>query len=1080
MRKKNYRLTQCCVIWFCLICAVGTCVQAQETGSYHLEININYIRNWGNKACDSEFGVYHGKNGSEQTFRYWSDGSWGEHEIRFNIPSIVQVFPMNERPDYIRFFGRRGWKTGILGHCELKRSGGDSYGIDYNRPYINETFSSGNSRKDLFEGYNTAVRLIVQPLNIKIWYFDSDGQQGSSNEKNILPDKDNITLKATKGFMSSTYKWQYSTNNYTWKDFPASVQYRDKKSEITFKGTDLFSEEEFRDLIGKKNISVRVNCPTKEGIKTYTLYPNFAAPHIAKVDYEMETCYKSGDATVLITLDRALYRGEVIYLKKNGQIEQGQGPLGPDAANTARIPDWEAGTYQLSFRATYNGSELYVGDPTHENVITIDSRPPMNHSIVSVKQVSCHGGSDAEIRLNAGGGNGQYIGKIFQEGQTAALHSVNFTAGVQGVISRLKKGIYRIEVYDTNGCTAYNTNGSVLTHTVEISEPLQPVDVQLEHTISPLAFASSDGETTIRISGGTQMPNGYTIIWRSEQGESYTPASSSRDGEAMLYTVKGLHRGNYYITVEDKNFASLAPQDKEMPCGCTDTLNYYLSAPPLLEAAVEKSNFVHCNGSNEGELVAHAKGGVPHVGGLPYIYRWYRFVESSPQEIQMPNDSILNGLTAGKYQVKITDANKITVLSAPFIMTEPDSLKIRFEARNIGCADGETGKIKAFVTGGTPPYRYQWNREGETTNEIEALDAGMYILRVTDKNGCQLTATAEVKAPGNLEVDTLVVQPSCLEPQGGLIELKLSGATPPYKVMWADNESTELIRKGLSPGDYFAAVTDGNGCSSSFKFTLHKIKEFTVDLGADLTMCRDEKRVIKAVCEEPDVTYEWYANDKKLDGSESELTVDKAAAYRVKAINPQGCFAEDEINITMSRETLSLDFTVPTLAAVNSDIHAVNISTVTADKIVWHFPKEAMVVKQSDIEAVFSIREKGIYTVSMEGFSGDCSTIITRSIKVAGKDEVDLPDDKLPLIKQFIVTPNPTTGYFKVLIELSRPENFTLLLYAPSGYLMDKKEVKQIQNKVFEYEINGSMLGTYLLHLQTSADKSVLKIVVNR
>lgn len=1080
MRTKDYRLIRYSILLICLLGAANIRVQAQEQGNYDLEIQINFIRNWGNSACDSEFAVYHVKNGNEQNFRYWSDGSWGEHEIRYNIPSIAQVFPIHARPDYIRFYGKRAWKQGLLGKCKWGRDGGDTHGIDYSRPNINDVFSLGDRGEELFGGYESTVRLIIQPLNIKIWYFDSDGQQGSSNEKNILPDKDNITLKATKGFIASTYKWQYSTNNYTWKDFPANVQYRDNKSEVTFKGTDLFSEEEFRDLIGKKNISIRVNSPTKEGIKTFTLYPNFAAPHITKVDYEMETCYNSADATVQISLDRALYPGEVLYLQKNGQIEQGQGPLVPDAANIVRIPDWEAGTYQLSFRATYNGSELYVGDPTHKHTLTIDHRPPMNHSIVSIKQVSCHNGSDAEIKLNATGGNGQYIGRLFEQGQTTALQSINFTAAAPGVISRIKRGTYRIEVYDTNGCTAYQSNGSVLTHTVEIIEPLQPVDVQLEHMVSPLAFASSDGETTIRVSGGTQSPSGYTIIWRSEQGESYTPESSSRDGEAMFYTVKGLHRGNYYITVEDKNFASLAPQDKEIPCGCTDTLSYYLSAPPLLEVTIEKTNFVHCNGSNEGELVAHAKGGVPLSPGLPYIYTWYRYAESAPQEIQMPNDSILDGLIAGKYQVKITDANKITVLSDPFIMTEPDSLKIRFEAHNIGCADSETGKIEAFVTGGTPPYKYQWNREGETTNEIEALEAGMYILRVTDKNNCQLTATTEVKAPGNLEVDSLVVQPSCLEPQGGLIELKLSGATPPYKVLWADNQSTELVRKGLSPGDYFVAVTDGNGCSSSFKFTLHKLKEFTVDLGPDLTMCRDQKRVIKAVCEEPDVTYEWYADDKKLDATESELTIDKAATYRVKAINPQGCFAEDEINITMSRETLPLDFTVPTVTAVNSDIHAVNISTVTADKIEWHFPKEALIVKQSDIESVFSIREKGTYAISMEGFSGGCSTIITRSIKVVGKDEVDLPDDKLPLIKQFIVTPNPTTGYFKVLIELSRAEDFTMLLYAPSGYLMDKKEVKQTQNKVFEYEINGSTVGTYLLHLQTSTDKSVLKVVVNR
>lgn len=1061
---------------------VGISIQAQETGEYHLTINFLSVRNWGHDACNTHFQVSQSRDLHSEIYRNWSEGKWKDNKIKYDMLSINKTFSISDKPDLIHFYGERYYKKGVwpFESCSREYAGGDSYRIDYNRPYINDYFSSGNNGRALFEGYESSVQLIIQPEDIKLWYFDSDGQQGSANEKNILPDKDNITLKATKGFAAATYNWQYSTNSHTWVNFPANVRYRDNKSEVTFKGTDLFSEEVFINLLGKENVYVRINNHTEKGINTYTLYPNFAAPHITKVDYEMETCFKSGDATAKITLDRALYPGEVVYLLKNGQIEQSQEALAPDTANTVRIRDLEADTYRLSMRATYNGREQYVGDPGHKSTFTIEYRPPMKHSILSVKQVSCHGGGDAEIRLSATGGNWRYVGRLFEEGQTTPMRSVNFTSAAPGIIDRLKKGTYRIEVYDTNHCTAYGNDGSVLTHTVEINEPPQAVEVRLEHTVSPLAFGSSDGETTIRVNGGTRSQNGYTIIWRSEQGESYTPESASKDGESMLYTVKGLHRGTYYITVEDKNFASLAPSDKVMPCGCADTLSYYLSAPPLLEVALEKTNFVHCNGSDEGELVAHAKGGVRHTAGLPYLYTWYRFPENSPQEIQIPNDSILGRLTAGKYRVKITDANQITVMSDPFMMTEPDSLKIRFEARHSGCAGGETGKIEAFVTGGTPPYSYQWNREGETTDRIEALDAGLYILRVTDRNNCRLTATTEVKAPGNLEVDSLVIQPSCLKPQGGAIELKFSGATPPYKVVWADNESTEPVRRGLPPGDYFAAVTDGNGCGSSYKFTLHKLREFTVDLGEDLTICRNQRRVLKAVCEEPGVTYEWYGDNRRLNASGSELTVDKAGTYRVKAVNSQGCSAEDEIHVRMSRETLPLDFTVPTVTAAGSDIHSVNISTVTADRIVWRFPKEAMIVRQSDIESVFSIREKGDYTLSMEGFSGDCSTIVTRTVRVVGKDEVALPDDKQALIKQFIVTPNPTTGYFKVLVELSRAEDFTLLLYAPPGYLMDKKEVKRTQYKVFEYEIQGNMLGTYLLHLRTPADKSVLKIVVDR
>lgn len=1080
MKKKHYIGVQCGIWLFCLLCAVGMSVQAQEQGSYQLKISFDYIKNWGNPACNSQFEVYDVKSGSEQTLRYWSEGSWGEGEVNYNIPSLTKIFPINAKPDYIRFYGKRAWKKGVLAKCKWRREGGDTYGIDYNQPYINNSFFVGNNGNSVFEGYDTSVRLTFRPLKINFWYFNSDGQQGTSNQNNLLPDVDNITLKATKGFIAATYNWQYSTDNMNWQNFPNHVQYRDNKSEVTFKGTDLFSEDAFKALVGKKNIYVRINTVTEQVHRAITLYPSASAPHIAKADYQMETCFGSGDATVLLTFDRALYPEEVMYIKKNGQIEQGQEPLILDATNSVRLPGWEANTYALSVYGSLNGTLSYIGDPRHATTLAIANRPPITHSIASVKQVSCYKGSDAEIKVSAAGGNEQYVALLFEEGQATAIQQINLTATAQGAFTRLKKGTYRVELHDTNGCIAYQSDGAVLVHRVEISEPPQAVDVLLEHTVLPLAFDSSDGESTIRVNGGTQSPNGYTLTWRSESGQSYTPETSSKDGDSFLYTFKGLHRGTYYITVEDKNYPSLAPDDKVIPCGCSDTLSFYLTAPPLLEIEIEKTHHVHCNGSDEGQLVAHGKGGVPLTSAMPYIYTWYTWIDERPKEIVMPNDSILNNLIAGKYQVRVTDANQISTLSAPFIMTQPDSLKIRFQAHNIGCSGNETGKIESIVTGGTPPYKYQWNKEGETNSEIAALEAGVYMLRIIDQNNCQLTATTEVKAPGNLEVDTLIVQPSCIHPDGGSIELKLSGATAPYKVLWADNQSTELVRVGLSPGNYFVSVTDGNGCSSSYSFTLHKLKAFMVELGENLTLCRDQKRTIQAVCDEPDVTYEWYYQDTQLAATESSLTVDKVGTYRVKAINSQGCFAEDEVEVSISQESLELDFAIPTTIAANADIHAVNISVVTADKIQWHFPKEALIVKQTDIEAVFSLREKGIYTFSMEGFRDGCSTIVTRSVQVVGKGEVDLPDDKLPLIKQFLVTPNPTTGYFKVLIELSRAEDFTLLLYSPSGFLMDKKEVKQTQNKIFEYEIKGSALGTYLLHLQTSRDKSVLKIVVNK
>src|SRR6185503_17800270 len=63
------------------------------------------------------------------------------------------------------------------------------------------------------------------------------------------------------------------------------------------------------------------------------------------------------------------------------------------------------------------------------------------------------------------------------------------------------------------------------------------------------------------------------------------------------------------------------------------------------------------------------------------------------------------------------------------------------------CCDGA---ITTSVTGGTPPFTYQWST-GATTSTINNLCVGFYSLWVTDANGCIATSIAivDTAAVGN-------------------------------------------------------------------------------------------------------------------------------------------------------------------------------------------------------------------------------------------------------------------------------------------------------------------------------------------
>ena len=141
---------------------------------------------------------------------------------------------------------------------------------------------------------------------------------------------------------------------------------------------------------------------------------------------------------------------------------------------------------------------------------------------------------------------------------------------------------------------------------------------------------------------------------------------------------------------------------------------------------------------------------------------------------------------------------------------------------DISCAGLADGVATATASGSTAPYTYQWNDQlQQNTTTIQNLNAGPYMVTVTDALGCVSDTTVTIVQPLPINVNLIAGDDTCLYGNGALQAVMLGG-TAPFAYVWSairdsSSISSTLIppagwNRGLSPGEYSVIVTDAGGC----------------------------------------------------------------------------------------------------------------------------------------------------------------------------------------------------------------------------------------------------------------------------
>jgi uncharacterized protein (DUF2141 family) len=287
-----------------------------------------------------------------------------------------------------------------------------------------------------------------------------------------------------------------------------------------------------------------------------------------------------------------------------------------------------------------------------------------------------------------------------------------------------------------------------------------------------LCFGNATGSIDLSVSGGTSP---YTYSWSNG---------------AVSQDISSLVAGTYSVTITDSK-------------GCTAILSITITQPaaPLSSSMVETN--IDCYGNSTGAVNLSVSGGT-----LPYTYNW--------SNASLNED--ISGLLPGQYIVTITDNNGCTLKDTANLTQPLAPLSISLTKDDADCFGAADGSIDATLTGGTTPYSYSWSN-GESTEDIQNLIAGTYIVQVTDFNGCQVSADTIISQPQPIVLTSTQVDVLCYGAATGSINLLVTGGIAPYQYSWSNGATSEDV-SNLVSGTYSVTATDANNCSTSYSVTI--------------------------------------------------------------------------------------------------------------------------------------------------------------------------------------------------------------------------------------------------------------------
>lgn len=212
------------------------------------------------------------------------------------------------------------------------------------------------------------------------------------------------------------------------------------------------------------------------------------------------------------------------------------------------------------------------------------------------------------------------------------------------------------------------------------------------------------------------------------------------------------------------------------------------------------------------------------------------------------------------------------------------------------------GSATVNVSGGNPPYAYQWLPSGGNTATANNLCAGTYSVLITDASSCGVPDTFLVAVPsqGSVALTTQQVSPLCFGDCNGSITVTPVGGVPPFTYTWIPNVSASGSATGLCAGTYSVSVADASGCSSSSSFVITQPPQLTLSLAGNNTICSGVSTTITATSGGGVGPYTVSWDNSLPNGNSQTVSPITTTTYNATVTDANGCSITQPFTVTVN------------------------------------------------------------------------------------------------------------------------------------------------------------------------------------